>query len=90
VVRQLFLILPLFLPTLLYAAYAIARRRTAAGWWHGAPWVGLVLGGAILMAAGLIAFLEEADAPAGSVYVPAHVDDGRVVPGRFVAPGTAP
>ena len=40
-------------------------------------------GGAVLMLAGILVFVHFSGAPPGSHYVPAHVENGVLVPGRF-------
>jgi hypothetical protein len=84
------IVLPLVLPTVVYLLYVTtveARRAQAAQeghaapWWVEAPWPWLVGGGVVLtgLTLGAIA-LTGGDAP-GEVYVPAHMEDGRLVPG---------
>ncbi len=49
------------------------------------PRAALVAAGGVLMVAGLLVFAQGGGGGRGeTVYIPAHVVDGRVVPGRFV------
>ncbi|HYD70202.1 DUF6111 family protein [Azospirillum sp.] len=94
------IVLPLALPTVVYLLYVTtveARRVRAAQeggpvpWWVEAPWPWLVGGGVLLtgLTLGVMA-LTGGDAP-GEVYVPAHMEDGRLVPGATrPAPTAAP
>jgi hypothetical protein len=79
--------LPLALPTVAYFAWAAwdRRRQAALGAgapreWADAPWVWLIGLGGLAVAAVAVALTAGHDA-AGR-YVPPHVEDGRVVPGR--------
>jgi hypothetical protein len=68
------------LPFALYYAYWLAsrdvpRRRLT-------PWTALIVAGLVLVAGSFVWLgLTEGDSTAGK-YVPAHVVDGRVVPGH--------
>lgn len=75
-------LLLLFLPTLLYFAYAglVRQFQPQDKPVPDAPLVWLVVTGAILMVAGLIIFGSWDEAPRQGIYVPAHVRDGKVVP----------
>ena len=72
-------------PFAAYAIYLAIRRRplgAAESWtvpvlvWCG----GLAV---ILTVTGLLLLTQFERAPAGSTYIPPHLEDGRVVPGRF-------
>ncbi len=83
-------VVPLVLPTILYFAYAwyLARRARAAGQEDpkvlDVPWSWLVGAGVALAAISFgVNFMGEGDKP-GGVYVPPHVEDGKIVPGRVV------
>ncbi|GAB4195974.1 MAG: hypothetical protein OHK0024_35650 [Thalassobaculales bacterium] len=86
--RQALLIgLPLLLPTLVYALWfwaATARAPTpeAAPRLGDAPMVSLVATGLGLAMLALAAAVLFDGAPAGSTYVPPHMDNGRLVPGQ--------
>ncbi len=86
----------------LNALFFLAPFAIYAGWlWasQGAPgkardWtlkvvLGLCAAGAVLMLIGLVALTTFSGAQPGSVYHPAVVRDGRIVPGGFV-PATPP
>ena len=51
------------------------------------PPVGMIAAGAavlLLLAGGLIWLRQEDAAPADTIYVPQHMEDGKIVPGRSV------
>lgn len=82
-------VLPLVLPTLVYIAYVAlveARRVRAAEegrpapWWATAPWPWLVGIGVLLLGASLGSMALTGGGRPGEVYVPAHMEDGRLVP----------
>ena len=87
------IVLPLLLPTLLFAGYALLQRwRAAEGEAREAkpiPWTLLILSGVGLAALSAIAMAVSSGAPPDSTYVPAHMENGRLVPGemRLPAPG---
>jgi hypothetical protein len=84
-IRPLFTEVALFLiPFVVYAAFLWATR---AGVLHPAAWspvrLGWLLVAAVsLMAGSFVMLAEFGGAPAGSTYVPAHVDDGKLRPGQ--------
>lgn len=70
-------------PFLLYAIFLWATR---AGVLHPDSWRVSTLAWLTIAALGLVVgsfvvFAEFGGAPAGSTYVPAHMEDGRLVPG---------
>jgi hypothetical protein len=73
------------LPFVAYALWLVVTRRTLT---NVADWqvktIGyLALAGAVLVILILVVFVHlDTDAP-GGVYVPAHLEDGRIVPGHF-------
>jgi hypothetical protein len=73
------------LPFVGYAAWLFATRGSIgnAGDWPVRTIAWLAIGGAVLMAIALVAFIQFAGAPPGSKYVPAQVIDGVLVPGHF-------
>lgn len=82
-------IVPLLLPSLLYVLWHafIGRKRaqtadaaTERGL-RAAPWHWLGLAGLALMGLSLVVFADLSGAPPGSVYEPARIIDGKVVPG---------
>jgi hypothetical protein len=71
------------IPFVLYAAFLIASRSAML---HRASWplhvVGwLVLAALTLVLASLLLLVHYSGAPPGSTYVPAHIENGRLVPG---------
>jgi hypothetical protein len=80
------------LPFAAYALWLVVTRRTLT---QAADWeirtIGyLALAGAVLVIAILVAFVHlDTDAP-GGVYVPAHLEDGKIVPGHFEPPPKTP
>jgi hypothetical protein len=77
-------LLLLFLPTVLYFAYAglVQQLQPKDKPLPDAPLVWLVVVGAVLMIVGLIISGSWDDAPRDGKFVPAYVRDGKVVPGH--------
>ena len=76
------------IPFVLYAAYLVATR---AGLLHPDSWslwkVGALCAAAVaLVVLGLVLFADFTGAPPGSTYIPAHVENGKLVPGVEKAP----
>ena len=84
-IRPVFTEIALFLaPFVIYAIYLIATKSallTLASW---PPKVlaTLAICALILMIGSFVILAHFAGAPPGSTYEPAHVEDGRFVPGR--------
>jgi hypothetical protein len=80
-------LLPLLLPTLLFAAWAIlTRRRASAGtatWLQSGPWFWLVLAGFALLVAALIYSALSSGGDPTSRIIPPRFEDGRVVPAQI-------
>ena len=82
-----FVLLVIFLmalPTLLYTAYV--RAKTGGGIediMGKAPFVPLVVSGAVLTAAVLFVYLQFNRNEPGGRYVPPVYQDGKIVPGHF-------
>jgi hypothetical protein len=83
-------VLPLLLPTLAFLGWLALTRKAGEtraetmARVHDGPWYWLVISGFVLMAGGLVYLgVGQGDPPPGSVYVPPHVEDGRVIPGRM-------
>jgi hypothetical protein len=72
------------LPFVAYAAYVWVRRRHpfVRGHWRLRTLMSLAIGGLLLMLGNLIYLAQFSGAAPGAAHVPAHVEDGRVVPGR--------
>jgi hypothetical protein len=83
-IRPIFTEIGLFLtPFVIYAAFLIATR---AGVLDSAAWTlrrvaGLVIVSLILVVGSFLLLAQFSGAPPGSTYVPAHVEDGKFVPG---------
>jgi Family of unknown function (DUF6111) len=75
-------VLPLLLPFLAYLVYARLARKT--GILDGAPWLGLAAAGVALLAVSLVSWGLLTGADPGERYVPARIEDGRLVPGTTV------
>jgi ABC-type Fe3+ transport system permease subunit len=90
----LFFLAALLVGYVLYTAWLwSARRRARAS--AGTPempqsrrrqalWTWVALAGLVLVGAALFAVALTGGSPPGGVYEPAHVEDGRVVPGHIV------
>ena len=83
-------VLPLLLPTLLYILYmAWVRRRAQRGGnappgWQEGPIFWAVLGGLLLVVAGLIAlFVTDSRTSTEAIYHPPRLENGAVLPGQF-------
>lgn len=85
-IRPIFTELVLFLtPFVLYAAFLWA---TKAGVFHPGSWpvsriITLAIVAMLLVLGSFVYFAEFSGAPIGAEYEPAHVEDGKFVPGRF-------
>jgi len=83
-IRPIFSEIGLFLtPFVIYAAFLIATR---AGVLEPASWTlrriaGLVIVSLILVVGSFVLLAQFSGAPPGSTYVPAHIEDGKFVPG---------
>jgi hypothetical protein len=81
------IVLPLLLPTALYALWMVSLGRpeaaqTAAAW-RALPWGWLVTAGVGLTAVVLVIMAEFSGSRSGT-YVAPHVENGVVVPGHVV------
>jgi len=86
------LVVPLLLPTVLYLVWLRAMRWSEAGGavsWHKLPWVWLVVTGVALTALVLFVVTVGFGAAVPGVYVPPHLENGRIVPGH-VQPAAKP
>ena len=85
-IRLISIEVALFLaPFVIYALFLWATRR---GILHPDEWSPLVLGGlsllaVLLTAIGFALIAQYGGAPAGSTYVPAHLENGTLVPGTW-------
>ncbi|MBO0754978.1 MAG: hypothetical protein J2P54_03905 [Bradyrhizobiaceae bacterium] len=83
-IRTVFTEVVLFLSP--FAAYALFLWTTRAGVidlnsWRPRVLAGLTIVALAAMIAGLVAIAEFSGARPGSVYIPAHMENGRLVPG---------
>jgi hypothetical protein len=70
-----------------FAAYALFLWLTRANLLERAAWppkiiIGLSIVAVALLLGGFLVFAHFSGAPPGSTYVPAHLEDGRLVPGE--------
>ena len=70
-----------------FLAYALFLWATRAGVLHPASWTAsrvawLVIAALVLMIGSFVVLSQWGGAPPGSTYVPAHLEDGRFVPGQ--------
>ncbi len=85
-IRQLLIGLALFLaPFATYALYLWATESGPANRSSWSPpvlqWLAIVA--LVLMIAGFAVWVEYGGAPPGATYVPAHMENGKFVPGTF-------
>jgi hypothetical protein len=87
--RALFELLLFLLPFALYAVYLkLAKEEPAETKSVRAhPWTVLFVSGLLLVAASFLIWGIQDGAGQQGVYVPPHVEDGRVVPGQVVPDG---
>jgi hypothetical protein len=69
-----------------FVLYGIFLWATRAGVFHPDSWslstlAWLTIAALLLVIGSFVVFARYGGAPAGSIYVPAHVEDGRLVPG---------
>ena len=74
-----------------FGAYALYLWARGHGWrepehWRGIPLAWLVAAGITAVATSLFVTAVTTGDPTGGVYVPAHVEDGRLVPGHTDQP----
>ena len=72
-------------PFAIYALVLLSTRRDArdSTHWHARMLMSLAIAGLVLVIGGLIFFAHFGGAPPTGVYVPAHIEDGRLVPGQI-------
>lgn len=83
-IRPVFTELLMFLTP--FVLYAIFLWATKAGVMHPDSWplsrvLTLVIVALVLMVAAFVYFADYTGAPPGSTYVPAHIENGKFVPG---------
>ena len=82
--RVLFDGLLFLLPFALYAAYLRLRQRDEDMPAKQHPWTALFVSGLLLVAASFVFWGLFENANQRGVYVPPHLEDGRLVPGRVI------
>jgi len=83
VIQQLLLFIA---PFLVYFLYRLLASR-GEGFLQDAPWYALAMTGGVLSVVALIALGFHDDDANQGVYVPPHMEDGRIVPGQVNRPG---
>jgi hypothetical protein len=91
IVRIFYEVLLFLLPFALYFLYArVAPRDESGKLKHETPWSWLFIIGLVLAIVGLVWLgLTQSEMHEGK-YVPAHTENGRIVPGHFEDPPPAP
>ncbi len=86
-------VLPLFLPLVVYTAYLVLAQRKArlAGEgrlprWQTAPWGAITMSGLVLMLISLGYLRFSSGVAPGVKVTPPHLEDGKVVPSRPIEP----
>jgi hypothetical protein len=83
-IRQVLAEVGIFLiPFAVYALFLIATRSgvLTLSSWPGQLIARLTLGSLLLVVASFVLFAHFSGAPPNSTYVPAHIEDGKFVPG---------
>lgn len=84
-IRPVFTELVLFLaPFVVYAIFLIATKSKLIDWqsWPPKTIAALAIAALVLMIGSFVYLSHFSGAPPGSTYVPAHMEDGRFVPGH--------
>jgi len=84
-IRPVFTELVLFLaPFVVYAIFLVATKNALFGWasWPPKTLAGLAIAALLLMIGSFIYLAHFSGAPPGSTYEPAHVEDGKFIPGQ--------
>jgi hypothetical protein len=84
-IRPFFTELALFLaPFVLYAIFLLATRAGVmdpSSWpWATLAW--LTIAALVLVVGSFVVIAQFSGSPPGSTYVPAHIEDGKLVPGK--------
>jgi len=72
-------VLPLTLPFLAWLIYV--RLTHKRGGMNDAPWIGLAAAGVGLLVVSLVTWTLFSGSEPGETYLPARIEDGRLVPG---------
>jgi hypothetical protein len=86
------IVLPLLLPTAIYAAWVVMLQWSARGEplrWTTLPWIWLSIAGVLLLGVVLAVVTVHFGESDGGTYVPPRYEDGRVVPSH-IEPRRAP
>lgn len=83
--RILFDMLLFLLPFALYAAYLRVRDADEERTSRQHPWTTLFISGLVLVAASFVFWGLFENANQRGLYVPPHLEDGRLVPGRVIS-----
>jgi hypothetical protein len=73
------------LPFALYAVYLRVREADEEASAKQHPWTALFISGLVLVAASFVFWGLVENANQRGVYVPPHLEDGRLVPGRVIS-----
>lgn len=82
------IVLPFLLPFIAFFGYRLLMRRGQA-LLASPPWYALTIGGLVLVCVSLVALAFRREGPVEGIYVPPHLEDGRVVPGEIRPPAPA-
>jgi len=81
-IRQIATELALFLvPFVAYAFFLWATRTGVVGAWSMPRVMWLTIAALVLVIASFVVLAQFGGAPPGSTYIPAHLENGRLVPG---------
>lgn len=80
-----FTILCFLVPFILYAFWRLVRFGVAPGSeaWPNVVWLRLAGAGTLAMLAAIAVLISFSGGEAGRIYRPAHMEDGRLIPGTF-------
>ncbi len=80
------------LPFLAYGLWLMATRQRIGGVseWEVRTVATLCIIGAVLMIGSILIFIHFDREPPGGKYVPAHIENGVIVPGQIVEPPASP
>ncbi|HZT21251.1 MAG TPA: DUF6111 family protein [Dongiaceae bacterium] len=82
--RQFFqIVVPLLLPTVLYAGYLLLLRSRGGKGAPEVPWMWLGGAGVLLLGVTFLAIALLGGAAPSAIYVPPKVVDGRIEPGHY-------
>ncbi|MDE0944650.1 MAG: DUF6111 family protein [Alphaproteobacteria bacterium] len=83
--KILYHVIPFLVPFIAYGIYLLVTRRARQSGqaYDEAPWYWLFASGLVLLVISLIAVWFFTGAPAGGEYVAPHMQDGKLVPGKF-------